>query len=110
VRLVTLLFYSLRRRFRAQSDAVDRYAAQVCFSPGLTVLSTYRISATGASGVSWYNICWTVAARKNSPAVSPDAMVLRLMGLDHTRLTHNYSGRDCWLTDVAGVVEKKIIA
>jgi hypothetical protein len=33
-----------------------------------------------------------------------------LMGLDHTRLTYNYSGRDFRLTDVAGVVAQKIIA
>ena len=37
------------------------------------------------------------------------ATVLHLMGLDHTRLTYNYSGRDFRLTDVAGVVAKKII-
>jgi hypothetical protein len=38
------------------------------------------------------------------------ATVLHLMGLDHTRLTYNYSGRDFRLTDVAGVVAQKIIA
>ena len=31
-------------------------------------------------------------------------------GLDHARLTYNYSGRDFRLTDVAGVVATKIIA
>jgi hypothetical protein len=38
------------------------------------------------------------------------ATVLRLMGLDHTRLTYRYSGRDFRLTDVAGTVLTEIIA
>jgi hypothetical protein len=32
------------------------------------------------------------------------------LGLDHEKLTYHYSGRDFRLTDVAGVVAKKIIA
>jgi hypothetical protein len=35
---------------------------------------------------------------------------LHLMGLDHEKLTHRYSGRDYRLTDVHGVVVKEIIA
>jgi hypothetical protein len=38
------------------------------------------------------------------------ATVLHLMGLDHTCFTYNHSRRDFRLTDVAGVVAKKIIA
>jgi uncharacterized protein (DUF1501 family) len=38
------------------------------------------------------------------------ATALHLLGLDHERLTYRYSGRDFRLTDVAGVVAKKIIA
>jgi len=38
------------------------------------------------------------------------ATVLHLMGLDHKRLTYNYSGRDFRLTDVAGVVAEKMLA
>ena len=38
------------------------------------------------------------------------ATVLHLCGLDHERLTYRYSGRDFRLTDVAGVVARKIIA
>ena len=38
------------------------------------------------------------------------ATELHLLGLDHERLTYRYSGRDFRLTDVAGVVAKKIIA
>jgi hypothetical protein len=38
------------------------------------------------------------------------ATVLHLMGLDHTRLTYRYSGRDFRLTDVQGEVMKGILA
>ncbi|MAT39590.1 MAG: sulfatase [Ectothiorhodospiraceae bacterium] len=38
------------------------------------------------------------------------ATVLHLLGLDHKRLTFNYSGRDFRLTDVHGEVATKIIA
>ena len=38
------------------------------------------------------------------------ATVLHLLGLNHERLTYNYSGRDFRLTDVAGVVAKKVLA
>lgn len=38
------------------------------------------------------------------------ATLLHLMGLDHTRLTYRYSGRDFRLTDVHGNIATKIIA
>jgi hypothetical protein len=38
------------------------------------------------------------------------ATMLSLLGLDHTRLTYRYSGRDFRLTDVAGHVVDEIIA
>jgi hypothetical protein len=38
------------------------------------------------------------------------ATVLHLLGFDHEKLTYRYSGRDFRLTDVAGVVARKIIA
>jgi len=38
------------------------------------------------------------------------ATILHLMGLDHTRLTYHYSGRDYRLTDVHGNVVQKILA
>jgi hypothetical protein len=38
------------------------------------------------------------------------ATILHLMGLDHEKLTYRYSGRDFRLTDVSGVVAKKIFA
>lgn len=37
------------------------------------------------------------------------ATILHLMGIDHTRLTYRYSGRDFRLTDVYGEVHKGII-
>ena len=38
------------------------------------------------------------------------ATVLHLLGLDHTRLTFNYGGRDFRLTDVYGNVVTDILA
>ena len=38
------------------------------------------------------------------------ATILHLMGLDHERLTYHYGGRDFRLTDVHGVVARKILA
>src|SRR5713226_2445749 len=38
------------------------------------------------------------------------ATILHLLGLDHTKLTYRYSGRDFRLTDVAGKVIQEIIA
>lgn len=38
------------------------------------------------------------------------ATILHLLGLDHTRLTHRYAGRDFRLTDVYGRVVSEIIA
>lgn len=38
------------------------------------------------------------------------ATILHLLGVDHTRLTYRYSGRDFRLTDVAGDIVKDILA
>ena len=38
------------------------------------------------------------------------ATILHLMGLDHTRLTYRYAGRDFRLTDVAGNVVRDILS
>ncbi|HRB13137.1 MAG TPA: DUF1501 domain-containing protein, partial [Vicinamibacteria bacterium] len=38
------------------------------------------------------------------------ATILHLMGLDHTKLTYRYAGRDFRLTDVSGDVIHDIIA
>ena len=39
-----------------------------------------------------------------------NATILRLMGLDHTRLTYRYAGRDFRLTDVYGNVVQAVLA
>jgi uncharacterized protein (DUF1501 family) len=38
------------------------------------------------------------------------ATILHLLGIDHTRLTYHYSGRDFRLTDVYGQVVKQVLA
>jgi hypothetical protein len=38
------------------------------------------------------------------------ATILHLLGIDHTRLTYRYSGRDYRLTDVSGEVIQKLLA
>jgi arylsulfatase A-like enzyme len=38
------------------------------------------------------------------------ATILALLGLEHTKLTYRYSGRDFRLTDVAGNVVRDIMA
>ena len=38
------------------------------------------------------------------------ATLLHLMGIDHTRLTYRYQGRDFRLTDVSGKVVKAVLA
>ena len=38
------------------------------------------------------------------------ATMLRQIGIDHTRLTYRYQGRDFRLTDVHGEVVKKLLA
>ena len=38
------------------------------------------------------------------------ATVLHLMGIDHTRLTYKFQGREFRLTDVEGVVVKKLVS
>jgi hypothetical protein len=38
------------------------------------------------------------------------ATILHLMGLDHTKLTYRFQGREFRLTDVHGEVVKKLLA
>jgi arylsulfatase A-like enzyme len=38
------------------------------------------------------------------------ATILHLMGLDHTKLTYKFQGREFRLTDVKGEVVKKLLA
>ncbi|MGH7959836.1 MAG: DUF1501 domain-containing protein, partial [Opitutaceae bacterium] len=39
-----------------------------------------------------------------------NATILHLLGLEHTRLTYRFQGRDFRLTDVHGEVVEKILA
>jgi hypothetical protein len=39
-----------------------------------------------------------------------NATVLHLLGVDHTRLTYRFQGRDFRLTDVHGTVVKALLA
>lgn len=39
-----------------------------------------------------------------------NATILHLLGVDHTRLTYRYQGRDFRLTDVEGTIVKKLLA
>src|SRR5262245_32704750 len=51
-----------------------------------------------------------------NPVVDPvsvhdlHATILHLMGIDHTRLTYKFQGREFRLTDVEGVVVKKLVS
>ena len=38
------------------------------------------------------------------------ATILHLLGIDHTKLTYRYQGRDFRLTDVGGHVIEKLLA
>ncbi len=50
------------------------------------------------------------AQEKPMPVHDLHATILHLMGLDHTKLTYRYAGRDYRLTDVHGNVVKELIA
>jgi hypothetical protein len=51
------------------------------------------------------------AAEENPVHVNDlHATILRLFGIDHTRLTYKFQGRDFRLTDVAGKVVEGILA
>jgi len=50
------------------------------------------------------------AAEKRVHVHDLHATILHLLGLDHTKLTYRYSGRDFRLTDVEGTVVREIVA
>jgi hypothetical protein len=62
----------------------------------------YRHGATDEHGVE--------AVEKKMHINDLHATMLYLLGLDHTRLTYQYSGREIRLTDLAGVVANDIVA
>ncbi len=62
----------------------------------------YRHGATDEHGIA--------AVEKKMHINDLHATMLHLLGLDHTRLTYPYSGREIRLTDLAGEVAKDIVA
>jgi hypothetical protein len=62
----------------------------------------YRHGATDEHGIA--------AVEKKMHINDLHATMLALLGLDHTKLTYQYSGREIRLTDLAGNVAKDIIA
>ena len=78
-------------------------------SYGFTMLA----AGGGFKGGSVYGATdeWGLRAIENPVHVHDlHATVLHLFGIDHTRLTYRYSGRDFRLTDVSGKVIKEILA
>jgi hypothetical protein len=74
---------------------------------------TYLLAGGGVKGGIAYGSTdeFGYAAVENKVHVHDlHATILHLMGLEHTRLTYPYSGRNFRLTDVAGNVVKEIIA
>jgi len=62
----------------------------------------FRYGATDPHGIE--------AVEKKMHINDLHATMLYLLGLDHTKLTYQYSGREIRLTDLAGVVAKEIVA
>ena len=50
------------------------------------------------------------AVEKRGSAHDIHATVLHLLGLEHTRLTYRFNGRDYRLTDVAGNILQELLA
>jgi hypothetical protein len=76
--------------------AFTMWAAGGGIKPGATVGKTDEIGYNVAEdGVSVYDL---------------HATILHLMGIDHTRLTYKFQGREFRLTDVHGEVVKKLLA
>jgi hypothetical protein len=51
-----------------------------------------------------------VAVDKPMPTHDQHATILHLLGLNHTKLTYRYAGRNFRLTDVYGEVHREIVA
>ena len=75
-----------------------------CFTMWLTGAGIRRGMTYGATDDHSYNIV-------QDPVHVHDlnATIMHLLGIDHTRLTYKYQGRDFRLTDVHGEVVKKIL-
>ncbi len=53
---------------------------------------------------------WFAAVEKPVHVHDLHATILHLLGIDHTKLTFRFSGRDFRLTDVNGDVVREILA
>ena len=76
-----------------------------CFSLFLTGGGVKRGFSYGATDEFGYNV-------SENPVHVHDlqATILHQLGIDHTRLTYRFQGRDFRLTDVAGEVVEKLLA
>ena len=71
------------------------------------------VAGGGIKGGTTYGATDDFGYKAHDKPVHPhdlNATLLHLMGLDHTRLTYSYSGRDFRLTDVHGTVVRDILA
>jgi len=73
---------------------------------------TMWVAGGGIKGGMRYGQCDTsgIAVQDKAHMHDLNATILHLLGLDHTRLTFRYAGRDFRLTDVHGNVIKPILA
>jgi hypothetical protein len=74
---------------------------------------TVWLAGAGVKGGTLYGATDEIGHKAEVDRVSVHdlhATVLHLLGLDHTRLTYRYNGRDFRLTDVSGTVVKEILA
>ena len=86
-----------------RADGRDHNAAGFSmWMAGGGVKGGYRYGATDEHGIA--------AADKKMHINDLHATMLYLLGLDHEKLTYQYSGRAIRLTDLAGVVAKDIVA
>jgi hypothetical protein len=76
-------------------EAFTMFMAGAGIKPGQVVGSTDDFGYTGQQKIHVHDI---------------QATILHLLGLDHTKLTFRFQGRDFRLTDVAGEVIKPLLA
>ena len=98
-----------------RTPAVENGRIRNCISDAITIRMAIalRLRAVG-SRAAWRTVLPMISAiARRRSAVHPhdvNATLLHLLGLDHTKLTYRYSGRDFRLTDVHGEVLREIIA
>ena len=70
------------------------------------------VAGGGVKGGMRHGLCDVqgVAVENRTHLHDLHATMLHLLGMDHTKLTYNYAGRDFRLTDVEGRVIQEILA